>query len=224
MLDTFPELSSWPPPEPSLGCREPPLRSAGSCRSTLINYRYNRLIRTESHLETKAVLVFLARPDVIDVEEQQRVSYLDERGNPRSHVFDLRVTFTTGRKVAYAVKPLATALRKDLRAQLARIAQFAPRSFADAVALIVERDVSGWKYNNAALLYSANLEPSDDEPAIAAVRAAISEGAATIGDAVRASKLQGRAFRSILRLIGRGELVLAEGEIAYASKIWWAAQ
>lgn len=213
------EQSSWTQPAPSVACREPALRSAGSARSVLTNYLNNCSILSESHRETEAAAGFLGRTDVIEVREQQRVHYLDEQGRRRSHVFDLIVTFKNGHKVAYAVKPLAVALRQDLRTTLEQVAKFVPSAVADAVAILVESDVSGWRYSNATALYSVAFDPKD-EPAYAAVRTAIGAAKTTIGEIVAATGMKGRAFRAILRLFRGGELGIADGPFDYSSAVW----
>ena len=213
------DTNKFRPPAPSLGSRRPPLRSAGSARAAIVDPRANRVLYAESFLETKMTLVFLMRPDVLEVVEQQPVvSYVDGNGNKRTHTFDLLVTFVDGHKVAYTIKPLAKALKYALHSELNCIAQHVPKSVADAVALLTENSITPWQFSNAVLLHSAarDLHRYADTDAI--VRATITKPQQTIGDIVQHTGLQGRAFRAVLRLIVRGELkVITQGLLTYAT-------
>lgn len=207
------------PPAPSEGSRTPPLRSAGSHRSTLVDPRRNRIIRTESHGELSHALRFLTNPHVDNVIEQQPVvPWVNARGKNRRHVFDMLITYRGGHRVACAVKPLATALKHAFRDELKLIASQMSSDVADSVMLLTEYSCQPWDLTNAKLRYSVLRDPPDVE-AIEIVRG-VAIARMTIAEIVAAVGLAGRAYRAIVRLIANAELiVLSEGIYDYATVV-----
>ena len=205
-------------PRPSAGTRSPSTRSTASFRSILVNPLNNRVVRTESHLESKHALTFMMRPDVLDVIEQHpRVEFIDHLGKLRFFTADICVTFTNGRRVAYSVKPLEKALKSGLRETIGLIARQVPTSVVDAFAILTEADVEPWQYSNAVLLYSAARRGDLDAEAAEAVLA-VAHAPISIGDIVGRTGMAGRAFRAIIALLAQAQLVLiTKGRLTYAS-------
>ena len=118
----------------------PPLRSRGSSRGAIVGAD-NQLRVYESYLEARAMLVLMARHDVEQIVEQQRITFRDDRGVTRWHVFDFVVTTTNGERIAVAVKPSKVADKKHLAAKLIDIAGRISQSFAHRVVLMTERSM-----------------------------------------------------------------------------------
>lgn len=226
LIPDFPKVKKKPinpelfvPPAPSGGSRTPPLRSAGSHRSTLVDPRSNRIIRTESHGELSHALRFLTNPKVENVVEQQPVvPFIDARGKNRKHVFDLLISYRGGHRVACAVKPLRTALKRGFRDELKLIAAQMSPDVADSVMLLTEYSCQPWELTNAKLRYSV-LRDAPDVEVIEIVRG-FATARMTIGEIVANVGLAGRAYRAIVRLIANAELiVLSEGIYDYATVV-----
>jgi len=213
-------LQEYTAPRAPLGARTPAKRSKASFRSHLVDLSTNAIVATESHLETKWVYIFQMRPDVETVIGQSpTIEYVDELGKLRRYTFDILVTFKNGTRVAYAVKPLAKALRQNLGVRMKWIAQFISRDIVDAVAILTEVGAEGWRFSNAKLLHSARREKMVDAAAMEAVGKAATQPT-TIGAIVHTTGLAARAFRAVVALIALGDLSLtSEGLITYASTV-----
>ena len=195
-------------PRHPAGGRTPATRSKASFRSYIVDPKTNRVIKSESHLETKLISIMKMRPDVVEVVGQApMVNYIDPLGKPRKYTFDMLVTFSSGHKVAYAAKPLEKALKQNLKDQIKWISRFIPKNTADAVMILTELDAEGWRFSNAKLLHSALRERTTDEGALEAVRQVATEPT-TIRAIVAATGLGARAFRAAVKLIALGELAL----------------
>ncbi|SEG69289.1 hypothetical protein SAMN04488115_109135 [Bosea lathyri] len=98
-----------------------------------------------------------------------------------------------------------------------------PIELADGVLLMTEKDVPKDLVANATFLHHAKRESNPEHDEI--VRAIVSEGTVmTIGSVVARSGLEGAAFRTIGRLIGRQEIdVLDDGIYDYPTRIQSAA-
>ena len=93
-------------PAPSRAARNGPTASKGHFTGHLVaGDGSGRAIQVESHLEMKTALVLLARPDVVDLEEQVPFEWADEHGELRTHFFDFRASLQGGARIAIVVKP-----------------------------------------------------------------------------------------------------------------------
>lgn len=209
---SIPGSGAWTPTLPSRASRRPPARSRGSARGAIYDHRRNLELVFESELERKTAYLLLANPDVIDIRDQPpAIEYKDKNGERRRHIFDFLVTFGDSRKLAIAVKPYAKAHSKNFAETLGAIAGQLPRDFADAVALVTERDLPRQDCKNAALLHSVAREHARDEDAENAVYIALSaQSETTIGAIVGVTGLKGRAYRALLRLIADGTVILLD--------------
>ena len=195
-------------PRAAAGGGPPATRAKASFWSYIVDPKTNRIIKSESHLETKLISIMKMRPDVVEVVGQApTISYTDPLGKPRKYTFDMLVTFSSGHKVAYAVKPLEKALKQNLKDQIKWISRFIPENTADAVMILTELDAEGWRFSNAKLLHSALRDRTTDDGALEAVRQTAT-GPTTIRAIVAATGLGARAFRATVKLIALGELAL----------------
>jgi hypothetical protein len=199
----------WRAPAPSRASRIPSRRSRGSGRAVVIGGANPSAILCESILEKKILLLLLACPDIVDIVEQPpAVTFLDEKGRERRHVFDFLVKKRDGSTIAVDVKPST------------RVARFKPTflkiiekigSYADAYVLLSEENFTRDELHNAELIQAVRRDPNpsyDDN-----IRALIADmhGCVRIRDLVEESGLDGGGFRAIVRLIAAKELQLVEG-------------
>lgn len=99
--------------EPSVAHRKPVPKKLGSKIVVLIDPFRRRQIYAESGLEADLFTWLIARPDVIDIHEQFRVSYTNG-GMPHIHYVDVVVTLADGKRVACFVKPAAQVAKVGL--------------------------------------------------------------------------------------------------------------
>ena len=170
-----------------------------------------REIEFESHTEFMVGLVMLARPEVVNLENQVLFRWIDEEDQPHRHFFDYRVTLSDGGRIALVVKKGPKAFDPEFRVWLRRLARRAVPGFADRLTLITRRDLDPVEIHNAQLIHAVRLP--DPEPD-AAVRQAVASitGAARISDIVAAACCKGSGFRSVVRMIRSHELQLVAHE------------
>lgn len=211
----------------------PPLRSSaarrivvpqkGSLRGALVTRDDKpRIVSYESNIERRVLLVLLARPDVIEVREQvEAVDYVDEDGVERKHWFDFLVTRRDGGKILVAVKDSKWVGRHpEFERNLPLIAARVPRTLADHVVLMTELDATRDRVHDARLIHSARADrrPEQDRSVRELVDSLV--GTTTIGNLVAASKLEGRGFRAVVRLIAQGVLrTVGFGRIRYKTQV-----
>ncbi|MEJ0052125.1 MAG: TnsA endonuclease N-terminal domain-containing protein [Methylovirgula sp.] len=204
---TPPYSTSWTPPSASTASRLPPVRSRGSSRGTVLNFKANRTLWYESSLERKTIYVSLTRPDVVNMWDQPpQVTYVDAEGNTRHHTFDFLVQMASGTRIAVAVKPSERA--EHVTDILERIASQGAVTYADRVTLITERDLPKWRVWNAQFLHSAMCERADADDNVVREILADVIGDVKIGDIINRTDLGGRGLRAVARLLGAGELRL----------------
>ena len=167
------------------------------------------VMNTDSLTEKRVALVLLARPDVVQLENQVRFSWFAPDGSEKRHYFDFRATMADGDRVAIMVKYDKKLADQAFRAEIAEIAAQVTPEFSDRVTLMTEKHLDPIDVFNATLFNSVR---QPDEAADTVMRAAIKglNGAAKVGDLIAHTGLKGRGFRSIARLIGLRELQLQD--------------
>lgn len=156
----------------------------------------------ESKLELMVIMLLLSRDDVIEIWDQPpHVTYRKADGSIGKHTYDFRVVLDDGSVVALAVKPAEKAARATFQADIARVAQATPKSFANDVVVMSEADFTHAQVVNAARYFEFNKDT--DTEADLAVRSVVADlsGAASIDGIVRRTKLAGRAYRAVVRAI-----------------------
>lgn len=161
----------------------------------------------ESKLELMVIMVLLGRGDIVEIWDQPpQVSYLKADGNIGKHTFDFRVVLSDGSVIAIAVKPKTKAARAAFQADIARVTQATPKSFADHVVVMSEVDFTRAQVINATRYFEFSKDT--DFEADTAVRDVIKKlnGATSIAEIVGQTGLAGRAYRAIVRAIFANEI------------------
>lgn len=161
----------------------------------------------DSNTEMKWKLVLLARPGVAWIESQVLFQWLDVDGKIAKHFFDFRVLMADGQRVAIMVKSEYRRNQTKVQHELAEVAAHVPRSFADRVVVMTERDIDPVEYFNAEMMHEMRRPDPDAD---AAARRLLGEivGAVRIQDLVDAIGLGPRGFRAVVRLLRSHELEL----------------
>ncbi|WP_316015102.1 hypothetical protein [Roseobacter sp. HKCCA0434] len=170
-----------------------------------------REIEFESHTEFMVGLVMLARPDVVNLENQVLFRWLDEEGQTHRHYFDYRATLSDGSRIALVVKKNPKAFDPEFRVGLRDLARRAVPDFADRLSLITMADLDPVEVHNAQLIHAVRQPDPEPDAAVRDVVASI-VGAARISDIAAAAGCRGPGFRSVVRLIRRNELELVAHE------------
>jgi len=215
----------WKPPLPSMGSRRPTLRGKGSVRGSLVDETGRRELVFESRLERGLAEMLLARHDVREVRDQPPpVTYVDASGRTRTHTFDFLAATADGRRVAFAVKPLAKVEHSGIMDTIALIRAQMGSRFADSYLLRTDRHITPDKVFNARLLLrSRRCRNEDDMAAIWAIAGNL-PGTFKLADIVTQSKIGARGFNAIVALIDSGRLEpVGSARIGYLSSLRRAA-
>lgn len=166
-----------------------------------------RTMDVESNTELKVALVTLARPDVMDLENQVLFQWVTPEGSTATHHFDFRALMADGTRRAIMVKSEYRRQQPKEQRELAQIAAQVTPDFADEVVVMTERDIDPVELFNAEIMHE--MRHSDLE-ADAAARRVMGEmvASAQIQDVVEAIGLGARGFRAVVRLIRSHELEL----------------
>ncbi|CAA2145120.1 hypothetical protein ASF08_17105 [Methylobacterium sp. Leaf85] len=198
------------PPRPSRSSRDLDQAIGGRCRGSLVGPD-GRIRAFDSDSEARTTEWFLARPDVRDVIEQPpAITYRDTDGKTRSYTFDQLVEYTDGERVLVEVKAPARAASPNFQKKIRHLAAQIPPDVAARVIVVTRRDLDRVATDNARLINSARKDRV--QPLDASVETYVAErsNVMTIAEIVR-DLGDGRAFRSIVRLIGRGILTPVSG-------------
>jgi len=161
----------------------------------------------DSNTEMKCMLALLARRNVLGLESQVHFHWLGADGKIGNHFFDFRVLMADGKRVAIMVKSEYRRNQRKVQDELAEVAARVPRSFADQVVVMTERDIDPVEYFNAEMMHEMRRpDPNSD----AAARRLLGEivGAVQVQDLVDAIGLGARGFRAVVRLLRSHELEL----------------
>jgi hypothetical protein len=188
---------------PSIASRKIPLRGKFSFRGAIaakINGR-RRSIVYESRLELKVSYIVLSKKGIVDlIDQPPPVSYIDFDGKSRTHTFDYLAIADDGKRFAVAVKPNAKVDTLEFRRTLQLIrAQWG--DYADDLLLITESSFTAAEADNAELFFHIGGEVDDEADQTMMSLIDSLNATCSIGALVKASGLEGRAFRSIVRLI-----------------------
>jgi len=216
-------MSGYIPTLPSRASRAIPLRTRSSFRGAFVTTfgGVRRAVVFESRLELLTAYLLVTSAGVVDIWDQPTpIEYVDGDGEVRRHTADYLVTMSDGRKVLVAVKPAGSATRHDLRTTLGLIRAQMPMSFADEIVLVTDRSFSREQAENAELIHHIGGETDDEADLVLTGLIATLQANTTIGALVQASGLEGRAYRSIIRLIGQGFChQVGKGHLRYDSRI-----
>lgn len=172
-----------------------------------------------SLLEYHTALCCIYRPDFLDIEEQLapiRVRHGGVRATP--YWFDFRLTLTSGKRIALAVKPEAKADRYVFREKMRAVTRVAVPSIADAVCVITERNIDPFQLANAKLFH-AGRHPEEVMDAQVEAELLRLEQPVAIRDFLARCGIGSAGFWSVVRAIRTGIVQVAAGECITASSI-----
>lgn len=207
------EPAAFRPPLESRATRKAPIRSNTSNRSSFAAYvpalGQKIKIFNESKIEESFAYLKVLQPNVADIWDQPKpIHFRDQQGRLRKHHFDFLITYTSGEKVAYVIKPWAKASKPAFGEFVKRLAAYTPRSFADRVSIFTDRSYTKTEVKNAKRLFTAKREarPDVDAKLIDASRGL--SDAMSIADFLSSCDLVGTGYNGVLRLIAIGSLTL----------------
>ncbi|MCC8944191.1 hypothetical protein H8A97_03515 [Bradyrhizobium sp. Arg62] len=189
----------WKPTAPSLGSRQPALRSRYSSIGFMVED--GRVLNFESRPERFAGEAFAMDPTIEFVLEQPpRVAYRDG-GRGLHHTFDFYTKKVCGTRTFTAIKHSRRVERSGIRRTIKLIAEQIGRGLADEIALLTELDFSATERFNAELAHEIKRDPVPAHDEHVRQIAAELQGVVTVSDVVAISGLAAEGFRSIVRLI-----------------------
>lgn len=195
---------------PSVAKRKPTRKKIGSNTGSLIDPFRCREIYYESNLERDHILVWIANPDVLEIQEQYRVEYLCN-GLVNEHFVDVLVTFRNGTRCAYFIKYDNQLRSSRIHCQIQAIAAGCSDDFADELRILTEKHVDETAISNANLIVNAGRQ--FDEDAIRIVRAALSFAPAVVTPRQigRQTGLSQRGEDALAALLQSGAVSIAQG-------------
>lgn len=204
-------------PEPSRASRDVLKPSqghqSGSYSIPTARAPWGQTIHGESALEGHAICAFACMPNVFDIEEQlPAVSYVGADGRLRKKVFDFRITFNDGSRVAVEVKPFEIAERTNLQEELRCVAKAMSRDVADGVALITDLDLDATTRHNSRMILRYLREDDPEADAKAGDLTDSLSGAVEIEAIVKTLALGHRGLGAVVRLIWQRRLQLTKHE------------
>ncbi|PVH27300.1 hypothetical protein [Pararhodobacter oceanensis] len=199
-------------PKQSCGDRSVPVLSKGHFSGHLvIGDGAGVIVETESNLEFKWCLCLVAKPDTASLTEQVAFEWHDRDGAWRTHYFDMVVTRTDHRKIAYTIKPEARVTDQFL-AEISWIAaQARAAGFVSDVRLLTDVGLDPVELHNARLLHGMRTPDPEADIAAEAVFAAMS-GVSTLSELSGLIGLGARGLRALIRLIRSHHLRLVRHE------------
>ena len=165
----------------------------------------------EGALERCCLVVGRLRPDIVKVAEHPpAVTYIDDDGRKRRHIFNFRFTTSDGKRVLVAVKPSALIAISGIDRILELIAEQAPLAMGDYVMSFTEKKLSRVDTFNvqAVNMATRNLRPENDAALAKVIRKM--NGQASIGELVERSTLGGYGYDAVVRALFAGQLRLVE--------------
>lgn len=204
------------PPARSRATRPFPARSRSSARGFLFwsSPAQGRIIQLTyaSDCERKGLLVYAARPDVVDIWDQPpAISYTDSSGKTCKHTPDFLVTFQNNLRMAVAVKPQAAVVRLGFEAELCRVRHAMSPSYANELRLFTDIDMNDADVRNAELLHIARQEVDSEAREIIATILEDLGSARSVTEIIAESGLAARGWAALLCAIFDGEASIASG-------------
>lgn len=209
----------WKPTSPSLGSRQPALRSRYSSTGFIVES--DRVLNFESRPERFAGEVFATDPkNRFILEQPPRIAYRDG-GTVRHHTFDFYTETTDGSRTLIAIKHSRRLKSSGIWRTINLISEQVGRGAADQIALMTELDFSPNERFNAELAHESKRFPVAPYDAHVREITADIQGTITVGDVVALSELGAEGFRSLVRLIASRYFQLADPDarIDYGARI-----
>ena len=163
----------------------------------------------ESNTELRVAFVILARPGVVDLENQVPFAWVKPNGAQATHYFDFRALFADGRRRAIIVKSEYRRRQPQVQTELAHIAAQVTPEFADEVVVMTDRDIDPVEYFNAEMMHEMRRPDPEADAAARRLKGEI-VASAQIQDLVETIGLGARGFRAVVRLLRSHELELVD--------------
>lgn len=194
-------------------------RSKGSEIGYVLCPRTNTAIKSESGIEHNAVFVLYSDREIERVFAQSaRIDYTDAEGKPSTHTLDLRARRWDRYIHGVLVKPDGKS--EELRELAKRLAPKTPKTVADELNIVTDRDLPDYAVQNARLVLSCRREDRDQVDVALAQVAPTILGDISIADLCAELGEGGMAFRPIVRAIFYGTLdCVTEGPITPATLV-----
>jgi hypothetical protein len=165
----------------------------------------------EGALERCCLVVGRLRPDIVKVAEQPpSVTYIDDDGRRRRHIFDFLFTTTEGKRLLAAVKPAALVAVSGINRIVELVAEQISPSVVDFLVLITEEKLTQVDLFNVQVVNMATRDPCPENDAVLAKVIRKMNGQASIGELVERSGLDGYGFDAVVRALFAGQLRLVE--------------
>lgn len=141
-------------PLPSRATRKIAKRSKASSRGAIVVKLpadgRTRIIQFESKLEQRVLWLLLATKDISDIWEQPpSLTYINHEGKYRLHTFDFLIAFTSGCRLAIAVKPARLVHKNKFIQDLKCIRKAMHKDYADRLVLVTDQDFTTAEALNA---------------------------------------------------------------------------
>ena len=163
-------------------------------------------------MEYGQLYILMANPDVVEIHDQPPpVTYVTAEGRHRQHTFDFRAVFRSGRRIAYALKPVRRVEASGIKTTLALIRQQSLPGFAHKAVLRTERTITRRASHNAQALLWARCRRNQHDVEVAAERVAQLKGAVRLRDLVRVTGLGPRGRVAVICLIDAEVLQTEDG-------------
>lgn len=152
----------WVRPFRSTGTRQPAPRTRGSLRGHEYDVRLNRALGFESGIELKFSTLLRADRNVVNIEDQPAAIKFWRPGakTKTRHTIDIRATFASGARIAFAVKHSSqlerTGILEDVDLMRVQCADF-----ADDFVVVTEHEVKPELVENAEAVAYANAARND---------------------------------------------------------------
>jgi hypothetical protein len=188
----------------------PTPKKRGSRIGTAIDPFRRRRIYFESGLEEVLLRVLIANPDIVEIREQQRATFLFD-GELKEHFFDFVVTWRSGRRTAYAVK-YQEDVGPDLRRMLQAAATDRRLGLAHDFRFLTEADIDRVTIANASAVIRCARDY--DEEALELLRTHLPSCGSDIRlrDCGDIAGLGSRGYRAAIALLQSGWLSMKAGE------------
>ena len=198
-------------PAPSRADRRIARASKGHCTAyAVVGDGPGRRMQAESHLELTHLQMLDADPAIVDLQEQVLFSFGE--GDRRRHFFDLVATFNKGSRIAFTIKPEARLRSGRFLDEMREVAWWVrKKSFADDVRLLTDADVDPVALHNAKVL-AAVRQTDPEADALARRMTEDLIGGTTLRELTRATGMEARGYRALLRLIRTGALIPSANE------------
>jgi hypothetical protein len=165
----------------------------------------------EGALERCCLVVGRLRTDIVKVAEQPpSVTYIDDDGRKRRHIFDFRFTTSDGKRALVAVKPSALVAISGIDRILELIAEQNSPAMADYVMHFTEKKLSQVDLFNVQVVNMAARDhcPKNDATLAKVIRKMNCQ--ASVGELVERSRLGGYGYDAVVRALFAGRLRLVE--------------